>query len=113
MAVEPVSITLSALALLDPAIRSCRQAYKMYRLGKAFGRDFDSMQRKIDGEKARLEGSLMLELSTAPDMASIEIVKRELGNMRDKFEACQNLIESIDGHVGKSVLSCDSSGAVQ
>ena len=101
MPVEPVSLTLAALALLDPAIKSCRKAYESYKLSKAFGNDYASVQRKIDGEKARLEASLNLELSTAPDTDSIETIKRELGSMQEKFRACQAMILSIDSHACK------------
>lgn len=45
--VEPVSVTLGALALLDPAIRAVRNAYGVYKLTAAFGEHYIAIQRRL------------------------------------------------------------------
>ena len=100
MPVEPVSITLAALALLDPAIRSVRQAYGVYKLTTAFGEHYASVQRRIDGEQARLEVALETDLATVPSKDIIALINTHLGHLRRHFQACQDLIALIDGHTG-------------
>ena len=65
--VEPVSITLAALALLDPAIQSVRKAYSVYRLTRSFGDHYISVQLRLDGEQACLETTLDTNLASKPD----------------------------------------------
>lgn len=100
--VEPVSVTLAALALLDPAIRSVRKAYGVYRLTKSFGEHYTSVQRRLDGEQARLETSLDTNLASMPDKKVLTEINEHLGHLRNNFQACQGLIASIDGHKGRS-----------
>ena len=102
--VEPVSVTLAALALLDPAIRSVRMAYGVYRLTLSFGEHYTSAQRKLDGEQARLETSLDTNLASIPDKKVLTQINDHLGHLGKHFQACQDLIASIDGHKGRSRL---------
>ena len=102
--VEPVSITLAALALLDPAIRSVRMAYGVYRLTTSFGELYTSTQRKLDGEQARLEMSLDTNLASLPDKKVLTQINDHLGHLEKHFKGCQDLIASIEGHRGRGQL---------
>ena len=85
MPVEPVSVTLAALALLDPAIRTVRKAYGVYKLTTAFGEHYAGIQRRIDAEQARLETALRIELRYLPSEEIIAQIKTHLGHMRKHF----------------------------
>ena len=102
--VEPVSITLAALALLDPAIQSVRKAYGVYRLTTSFGEHYTSTQRKLDGEQARLEMSLDTNLASMPDKKVLTQIIDHLGHLEKHFQGCQDLIASIEGHRGRGQL---------
>lgn len=102
--VEPVSVTLAALALLDPAIRSVREAYSVYKLTRSFGEHYASVQRKLDAEQARLELSLEVNLAFMPDNEMVSEIKTHLGHLRTHFQACQDMIATIDGHTGTCPL---------
>ena len=102
--VEPLSITLAALALLDPAIRSVRKAYGVYRLTTHFGEHYISTQRKLDGEQARLETSLDTNLASIPDKKVLVQINEHLGHLEKHFQGCQDLIASIEEHRGRSQL---------
>ncbi|KAL8926908.1 MAG: hypothetical protein Q9208_002717 [Pyrenodesmia sp. 3 TL-2023] len=93
---EPVSITLSALALLDPAIKSVRKAYGAYKLTAAFGQHYIGIQRRLDGEQARLETALDTALVSAPSEEQLTQISAQLGHLETHFQACQDLIASID-----------------
>ena len=101
---EPISMTLAALSMLDPAIKSVRKAYRMYKLTKAFGGQYVGVQRRLDGEIARLEIALETKLAVMPSMGNMERINTQLGNLRIHFQGCQNLIASIDGHTGRCRL---------
>ena len=107
--VEPVSITLAALALLDPAIRSVRMAYGVYRLTTSFGEHYTSTQRKLDGEQARLETSVDTNLASVPDEKVLTQINDHLGHLEKHFRGCQDLIASIEEHRGRSQIppTCD------
>ena len=96
-----MSITLAALALLDPAIRSVRKAYGVYRLTTSFGEHFISTQRKLDGEQARLETSLDTNLASMPDKKVLAQINDHLGQLEKHFQGCQSLMASIEGHRGR------------
>lgn len=103
--VEPVSITLAALALLDPAIRSVREAYGVYKLTRFFGEHYASVQRNLDGEQARLECSLETNLASMPNKEVLTLINTHLGHLRKHFKACQDMIASIDGRMAKGFYS--------
>ena len=107
--VEPVNITLAALALLDPAIRSVRIAYGVYRLTTSFGEHYTSIQRKLDGEQARLETSLDTNLVSVPEKKVLTQINDQLGHLEKHFRGCQDLIAAIEEHKRRSQLSliCD------
>ena len=107
MPVEPVSITLAALALLDPAIRSVRKAYGVYKLTTVFGEHYAGIQRRIDAEQARLEVAISTELDPLPSKEIIKQIETHLGHLRKHFQACQDLIVSIDGHTGEIPFSME------
>lgn len=98
---EPVSLTLAALSLLDPAIKACRKAYGTYNLTRSFGEHYVSVQRRLEGEKARLEVALETELAFKPGDRLCNQINTELGNLRINFQACQNMIVAIDERVGE------------
>lgn len=98
---EPVGITLAALALLDPAIRAVRKAYGIYKLTNLFGEHYVGVQRKFDGEQARLEVALDTDLACMPKSDVISQINVHLGNLREHFQACQEMIANIDGHTGR------------
>lgn len=85
MAVEPISISLAALAILDPAIKACRKAYGVYRLTKNFGEHYVGVQHRFDAGKARLEVIVEAQLSFIPNGNLVSDIKRELGYMRKNF----------------------------
>ena len=99
--VEPISMTLAALSMLDPAIKSVRKAYEMYKLSKEFGKNYVSVQRRLDGEIARLEIALETTLAVMPTMEDTERINVQLGYLIEHFRACQAMIVSIDGHTGR------------
>ena len=101
---EPVSITLAALALLDPAIQSVRKAYGVYKLTTSFGEHYTSTQRKLDGEQARLETSLDTNLASIPDRKVLTQINDHIGHLEKHFKGCQELIASIEGHRGRGEL---------
>ena len=101
---EPISMTLAALSMLDPAIKSVRKAYGVYKLTKAFGDQYVSVQRRLDGEIARLEIALETKLAVMPSIENTERINTQLGNLRIHFQGCQNLIASIDGHTGRGQI---------
>ena len=96
MPVEPISLSLAVLALLDPAVKSVRKAYGVYKLSQNFGEHYVGEQRRLDAEKARLETSLELQLGQVPDRRTIDTINAELGHMRRNFQGCQDLIAQID-----------------
>lgn len=99
--VEPVSVTLGGLALFDPAIRAVRKAYGVYRLTRAFGEDFASVQRRLDGQQARLEIALDTSLASIPGGEIANQIIVHLGHMKRHFDACQDLVTTIDGDTSK------------
>ena len=98
---EPISMTLAALSMLDPAIKSVRKAYGVYKLTKAFGDEYLSVQRRLDGEIARLEIALGIKLGIMPMEKDTEQINIQLGLLREHFQGCQDLIASIDEHTGR------------
>ena len=64
---ESVGITLGGIALLDPAIKACRKACGVYKLTRNFGEHYVGVQRRLDGEQARLEIALETQLAVIPD----------------------------------------------
>ena len=97
---EPISMTLAALSILDPAIKSVRKAYGVYGLTKAFGDHYTSVQRRLDGQQARLEVSLETTIAVMPSREVTARINTQLGHLRRRFQECQDLIASIDGHIG-------------
>lgn len=99
--VEPISITLSALTLLDPAIKSVRKAYGVYKLTSAFGEHYMGVQRRLDGEQARLENALDISLISAPSKEQLTQIKTELGELAKHFQACQDIVASINSRMSR------------
>lgn len=97
---EPIGITLAALALLDPAIKTVRKAYGIYKLTEYFGEHCVTIQRRLDGEQARLEVALETDLVSVPERQIIEQVNAHLSHISTKFQACQDMIAVIGGHLG-------------
>ena len=102
---EPVAMTLAALAMLDPAIRTVRQAYGAYELTKHFGEHYIGVQRRLNGEKARLEVALETHLATMPESGIITEINEHLGQMSNHFQACQDMIADIDGRTSACFLN--------
>lgn len=97
---EPISITLAVLSILDPAIRACRKAYGTYKLTKNFGRDYHAVQLRLNGQQACLEMALNTELMNMPDENMLNNIKDQLENIRNHFQSCQDLVASIECHLG-------------
>lgn len=95
--VDPISITLAALAILDPAIRACRKAYGTYKLTKNFGKDYRAVQLRLNGQKARLEIAFTTELIVKPDENILNDINEQLGNIRNHFQSCQDIVANIEG----------------
>ena len=100
---EPIGIALAALALLDPAIKTVRKAYGIHKLTKHFGEHYVSIQRRLDGEQARLEVALETDLVSVPERQIIEQIKAHLSHMSTNFQACQDMIAVMDGHLGEFI----------
>ena len=96
MPVEPVSITLAAIALLEPAVKGCIEAYGVYKLTKEFGHDFCEYSRKYDAQRARLEEwyNWPFYYTGTPTRSDqfIRAIDEELGAMRTNFQLCSNII---------------------
>lgn len=97
--VEPISITLSALAMLDPAIKACRKAFGTYKLTKNFGKDYRTVQLRLEGQKACLETALNAELPVKPNGNTLDDINEQLGNIRNHFQSCQDMVAKIEGHL--------------
>lgn len=93
-------MTLAVLSILDPAIRACRQAYGTYKLTKNFGRDYHAVQLRLNGQQACLEMALNTELMNMPDGNILNEIKEQLGNIRNHFQSCQDMVASIECHLG-------------
>ena len=102
--VEPIGVTLTALALVDPWIKACRKAYGLYKLTRNFGAHYVAIQRRLDGEKARLETAVETQLRCTPDESVIASINEQLANMKDHFQACQDMVVTIDGQKGRHRL---------
>ncbi len=102
---EPIAITLDALALLDPAIKACRKAYKVYKLTRHFGQRYVSNQRRVRGEQARVELILETRIACVPNTELYEIMIQELGSLQQAFQDCQDLVASIDRPQSKHISS--------
>lgn len=102
---DPISITLAVLAMLDPAIRSCRQAYGTYKLTKNFGRDYHAVQLRLNGQQACLEMALNTELMNLPDENILNTITEQLGNISNHFQSCKDMFARIECHLGTSF--CD------
>lgn len=98
---EPISITLAALAMLDPAIRACREAFGAYRLTKNFGKDYRAVQLRLSGQQACLEMALNTELMIKPDGNILNGINEHIGNISNHFQSCQNMVASIEGHLSR------------
>ena len=92
--VEPVSISLAAVALLQPAVQSIFQAYKAYKLTEAFGGDFWEYSRKYDCQHARLEEWLQWRIPFEPQKGDrfSTAVLNQLGIMEREFKYCKALM---------------------
>ena len=97
--VEPISITLAALAMLDPAIKACRKAYGTYKLTENFGKDYRTVQLRLEGQRACLEAALNAELMTKLNGNILNDINEQLGNIRKYFQSCQDMIANIEGHL--------------
>ncbi|KAL2050684.1 hypothetical protein ABVK25_009070 [Lepraria finkii] len=102
---EPIGITLAALALLDPAIKTVRKAYGIYKLTEYVGEHCVTIQRRLDGEQARLEVALETDLVSVPERQIIEQVRAHLSHISTKFQACQDMIAVIGGHLVRRDVS--------
>ena len=93
---EPVGISVASLALLDPAIRAVRKAYGTHKLTKLIGEHYVGVQRKLDGEQARLDVALEeIGLACMP--------KSDVGNLANQCA----LWESEGRLPGMSGHDCD------
>jgi hypothetical protein len=101
--VEPISITLAALAFLDPMIRAVHKAYGTYKLSKNFGDNYRTVQLRLNGQKACLELAFKTELMVKPDARSLDAINEQLGNIINHFQACQDMVANIEGHLSTSL----------
>ena len=96
MPVEPVSITLATIALLEPAVKGCIEAYGVYKLTKEFGHDFCEYSRKYDAQRARLEEwyNWPFYYTGTPSTSDplIRVIEEELGAMKIQFQLCSEII---------------------
>jgi hypothetical protein len=53
--VEPVSVTLGAVALLFPIYDACDRLYHGYKLTRSYGDDFEIVQLKLQMQFCRLD----------------------------------------------------------
>ena len=96
MPVEPVSITLAAIALLEPAVKGCIEAYGVYKLTKEFGDDFCEYSRKHNAQRARLEEwyNWPFYYTGTPTRSDhlISAIEQELGAMKIEFQHCSDIM---------------------
>ena len=62
------------------------------------------VQRRLDGEQARLENALDISLISAPSEEQLTQIKSELGELTKHFQACQDIVASIDGPMSRHQL---------
>lgn len=109
--VEPISITLAALAFLDPAIRACRKSYGIYKLSKNFGKDYRAVQLRLNGQQACLELAYKTELTVKPDQNTLNAINEQLGNIAIHNESRHDMIADIEGHLSR-LLSNRAAGFI-
>ena len=61
--VDPIGVSLGAIGLIQPAIQTCYQAYKLYKLTEDFGEDYRSASRKLNRQWVMLDELSKLKLS--------------------------------------------------
>src|SRR5436190_16116134 len=59
--------TLGAIALLDPAIKIGRKAWKIYKLQDAFGEELLDYERRLYAESVMLDELLKTPIASLPD----------------------------------------------
>lgn len=106
--VEPISMTLTALAMLDPAIKACRKAYGTYKLTKNFGEDYRAVQLRLNGQKACLEMAFNTELTIKPNGNILNDINEQLGNISNHFQFCQDIVANIEGHLSTCLYNMTS-----
>lgn len=106
---DPISITLAALAFLDPAIKACRKSYGIYKLSKNFGKDHRAIQLRLSGQQACLELAFKTELTIKPDQNTLDAINEQLGNIINHNQSCQDMIANIEGHLSR-LLSNGAAG---
>ncbi|KAI9774400.1 MAG: hypothetical protein M1840_004294 [Geoglossum simile] len=127
MVFEPISGTIGAVALLDPALRGASWVYAKHKLGKNFGEHFQSLTITYYSEVARFVEIRDQKIHVLPNNPLNESETFLNGIFRDRLvlevkalEECEMLMEiydkraSRDSHVAQqSALSGDPGDCVQ
>ena len=98
---DPVGITLGAVALLGPAIQACWDAYGVWDDTKEYGHEYQRAMRKLRSQRVILETLLRLEkdklmLEDPPEGPPIfEAIQGELISMAENFETCREMINRL------------------
>ena len=101
---EAIGLTLSVVALVEPAVKSTIEAYGAYRLSEAFGVDFGEYSRKLEGQRARLQewSQWPIGFVPNPENSSISVILQELAAMRIEFDSCAALRTKYQSNLSKS-----------
>src|ERR1700712_293437 len=98
--VEPVGVTLGAVALLAPIYDTCDRLYHGYRLTRAFGQDFWIVQLELEAQWCRLDVTsrkrlIDLESPIRADDADFEATQtiiKVLSLIKTQFELSNKLM---------------------
>lgn len=102
--VEPVSLTLAVVSLLQPTFNVCRTLHRNYKNAKSFGQDYTRLNRDYNIQVARLaiiaEQKLeFMELKINPDDqndTNAQFIKQKLDAISDDLETCRGILDYFD-----------------
>lgn len=95
---EIAGIVLGGVALFQPAIKACYNAYGFFRLTANFGPDYITATRMLHAQKARLEQLTyhpLISMSVIPTEGSdlARQILDELQAIKRNFQLCQDLMK--------------------
>ena len=87
---DPLSLTVATLAIVEPAVKAVKKAYGVHKLNRSFGSDFLIFTRRLEGQKARLEEWSQWPLDEVPSRSNriVTTLFEELASMEADFSKC-------------------------
>ncbi|KAH6702893.1 hypothetical protein BKA61DRAFT_198202 [Leptodontidium sp. MPI-SDFR-AT-0119] len=118
---EPIGVTLGAIALLCPIYNACNQLYHGYSLTRAFGSDFLMNQFELEMQWCRLDVTSrrrLIDLETPLQLGNTEhsqtqTIVRALSLIKNQFELANTLMKKYakEDHDRKPSDDAISTGA--